>query len=272
MSLIEKQTYKDVELIRVGRFPGRINTTVLLFCLGDTVIDCGPPNQWRWVRQCLQERRPQRVLLTHHHEDHAGNGAAIQDELGIPVHAPEAAVPFLADGFPVHFYRRVVWGKPRRFRPRALVREIETASGLHLLPIPAPGHSPDMTCYLVPERGWLFTGDLFIGSHPKFTRVDEDPNREIDSLQRVLQHDFDLLFCAHRGLVPRGRQALQDKLAYLLSLREKVFQLYAKGKSPAAIRRQLLGRETALSWFTHLHFAKRNLIRAFLPQPEAHPS
>ncbi len=48
----------------------------------------------------------------------------------------------------------------------------------------APGHSPDMTCYLEAERGWLFTGDLYITSKPCFFRADENSARIVGSSPR----------------------------------------------------------------------------------------
>ena len=45
--MIERIEHHEVEGIRVGRFGSQINTTCIVYRLGSTVIDVGPPNQWR---------------------------------------------------------------------------------------------------------------------------------------------------------------------------------------------------------------------------------
>lgn len=263
--MIERIRYKDLHGIRVGRFRSKISTTCILYRLGETLIDTGPPNQWRWVRAFVQESGIRQVLITHHHEDHGGNAAAIQKSMQAAVNVPENARAFFEKGFHVHLYRQVIWGKPEKFHPQIIANPVELANGARLEAIACPGHSRDMTCFLLPDRGWLFTGDLYIASRPKYLRKDEDPRQEIESLKKILQYDFDTVFCAHRGVVKSGRQALQDKLDFLQNLQEEIARLARQGKSVKAITHELLGREDLLSWITLFHFSKRNLIWALHP-------
>ena len=261
MGIIQHIEFEGVEGIRVGRFSGRINTTCLVYRIGETLIDAGPPNQWKWIRQFIQDRNITRTLVTHHHEDHSGNGAFIREELRKRVLAPEPSLPLLQSGYRVHLYRRIIWGMPPPFTAEVLPKMMELGEGLTLKAIPAPGHSIDMHCFLIPERGWLFSGDLYISDHPLFSREDENPLKEIQSLQRILKKDFRIVFCAHRGVIENGKEALQGKLDYLLSLKEQVDMLRRAGKSDREIRKSLLGREALLSWLTGFHFSKTNLIR-----------
>ncbi|HEX9690889.1 MAG TPA: MBL fold metallo-hydrolase [Gemmatimonadales bacterium] len=256
--------HQGIEGLRVGRFDLGISAACILYRVGSTVIDTGPPNQWRVVRRFLRERRVARVLITHHHEDHAGNGARCLAELGARVYLPEAGLRPAMDGFPLRAYQRVLWGAPRRFEPEPVPRQTDAGDGVRLRAIPAPGHSPDMTCYLEPERGWLFAGDLYIASKPRFMRADETVDDQIASLRSVLALDFATVFCAHRGVVVEGRRAIEAKLDYLVSLRDQVRDLHDRGHSIARITRTLLGRETAMSLLTMYHFSKRNLVRACL--------
>jgi len=265
MGLIEHFEHEEVAGFRVGRFQSGTNTTAVLYLVGSTFIDTGPPNQWDTVRPLLEVKPIQRVLLTHHHEDHAGNGARIRHDLRIPVFAPAGSVQFVSRGFPLHLYQRIVWGTPRRFEPDNTVPEtIELEHGLVLKAISTPGHSEDMTCYYVPDRGWMFCGDLFISSRPTHLRSDENIHQEIQSLYRVLSFDFEVLFCGHRGIIPNGHQAIREKLNYLESLRDQVGGLHREGKSARAVTRILLGREDAMSWVTSFHFSKKNLVTSLL--------
>ena len=264
MGEVERVSLGGVEGIRVGRFPGAINTTVLVYRIGDALIDAGPPNQWRVLRDFVREKPVKRVILTHHHEDHSGNVRPLQREFGLPVSAPAKAVPLLADGYKIHFYRQVVWGKPLPAKVDPIPEAIELGGGLRLLPIFSPGHSPDMTCFLEPNRGWLFSGDLFVAALPRYLRSDEDFPQQVESLRRIIEHEFDTLFCAHRGVVEKGRQAFRRKLEYLESLRGRARALREKGREVRQITRELLGKEDLLSWISGGHFRKSNLIEACL--------
>lgn len=260
----ERIEHDGIEGIRVGRYGSRINTTCIVYRLGSTVIDTGPPNQWRVVRRFLREREVDRVLVTHHHEDHSGNLEPIRRSLQAEIYSPHAGIAPLGEGFRLRPYQRVVWGRPARVRAEPLPDEIEIDRGRRLCALPSPGHSTDMTCFLEPDRGWLFTGDLYIAAKTRYLREDEDIAVEIESLQRVLRLDFETVFCSHRGVVRAGREALAGKLDFLENLCGQVESMRAEGRSRREITRRLLGRESLLSWLTGLHFSKRNLIDACL--------
>ena len=264
MSVVERIEYHDVEGLRVGRFTGQLNTTCILYRLGGTVIDTGPPNQWRFVRRFLGERRVGKVLVTHHHEDHSGNLAAVQRRFADTAYAPEAGIEPLSAGFPVQLYRRIVWGRPDRVRPAVVPARLEVAGGLSLVAVPTPGHSSDSTCFLLPERGWLFSGDLYIAARTRYLRRDESVDLQIASLRRVLKLDFETLLCSHRGVLEEGRQLLERKLDYLAALRDKARELRARGLEVYEISRLLLGREGWMRRFTRAHFSKENLIESCL--------
>jgi len=257
--------HDGVEGLRTGRFDFGISSSCILYRLGSTVIDTGPPNQWRLVRRFLSERDVTRVVITHHHEDHSGNGARLGRDMNVDVFLPSEGVELMKRGFPLRAYQRIIWGVPVRFEAQSVPDELELEHGFLLRAIPAPGHSSDMTCYLEPNRGWLFTGDLYIASKPLFLRADENLGDEIESLRGVLELDFETVFCAHRGVVSNGRQAIRAKLDYLVSLRDEVRKLHAEGHSVSAIKHMLLGREGMLSFITMFHFSKKHLIEACLP-------
>ena len=268
MSVVERIEFADIEGIRVGRFTSQINTTCILYRLGGTVVDTGPVNQWRFVRRFLEEEEVRQVLVTHHHEDHSGNLATIKSILDAPVLSPHRGVEPLSRGYELQLYRRLIWGRPAVVVPEPVPERLELDGGFSLVALATPGHSPDSTCYLEPDRGWLFTGDLFIAARTRYLRLDENLGEHIESLRRVLELDFETLLCSHRGVVAEGREALARKLDYLVSLCGEVHRLHSQGKSIAAVTRELLGKEGYLSLLTRSHFAKRNLIAACLSLPD----
>jgi glyoxylase-like metal-dependent hydrolase (beta-lactamase superfamily II) len=204
------------------------------------------------------------VVVTHYHEDHGGNLAPIRRAFAAPVYAPRPGLAELASGFPQRAYQRLFWGRPEPVQARELPRLVPLDDGGALEAIPAAGHSADMTCLLERERGWLFAGDLYIAARTRLLRQDEDLGAEIASLRRVLDLDFDTVFCAHRGVLGAGKDALRRKLDFLESLCQQVAALRRQGRSREEVTRLLLGREGLMTLLTGYHFSKRNLIAACL--------
>jgi glyoxylase-like metal-dependent hydrolase (beta-lactamase superfamily II) len=206
-----------------------------------------------------------RVLVTHHHEDHAGNAGPIQDLLGVPVYAPEASLERLRDGFPLETYRWVVWGRPSPVEAEPVPDVLSLADGTTLRPLPAPGHADDMVCYLAEGHGLLFSADLYITRRPEYLRHDEDSHRLIRSIHDVLEHDFDTMLCTHRGVVEDGRAALREKAKYLEALCGVVQRRYRSDKlSIDDITEEILGSEGLLYYISGGDFAKRHLVASCL--------
>ncbi len=266
MAVISRSHFNGLESLRVGRFQKKINTSCIVYRLGDLVVDAGPPNQWKYVQRFLKERAISRLLITHHHEDHCGNGAKIGKHFNCPVHAHPAGHKDLEQGFAVQWYRRMVWGKPERFKAEDFQPQNMTSQSgdFSLQPLHSPGHSPDMTCFIEPQRGWLFSGDVYVASRPRFLTEDENPSQEIESLRNLLKQDFQTLFCSHKGMVENGPAAIKSKLEYLLELQGEARRLYQTGLASREISRQLLGKEEFLSLLSRGHFNKVNMIRALV--------
>jgi len=203
------------------------------------------------------------VLVSHHHEDHSGGSQRLQ-RAGLQVWAPPLALPYIQDGFPVQFYRRAVWGKPPRCQLQSLPPRWRDHQGREWVSLACPGHSPDMTCLWLPEKGWLFGADLYVARRVRYGRLEDRLAWEVSSLNQVLQLDWERFFCAHRGEVEQPRQSLIDKRDYFLELIDKVAQLFQRGYSQSQIQRQLLGREGMVRWLSGGHFCKSHLIWACL--------
>jgi glyoxylase-like metal-dependent hydrolase (beta-lactamase superfamily II) len=260
--------YREVEGLRTGRFDLELNTSAVLYRLGATLIDTGPPNRWPQVRSFLQEQPPERVLLTHHHEDHSGNAAHIQAAFGSQILTHPTALPELATGWRLRPYQYLFWGRPPRLIAQTVPDVVELEDGLRLQSLSTPGHADDLVCYLESERGWLFTGDLYIGGRSRYLRRDENLPLQIESLRAILQHNFKIVFCGHRGVVTEGYRAIEEKLDYLVTTTQQVKDLRSKGLSVREITRHLLGREDLTSLVTLGHFTKCNLVRGCLAEEE----
>lgn len=259
----ERLEFNSVEGIRVGKIPNKINTTCIVYRINDLLIDTGPVNQWKLIKKFIEERELKKVVITHHHEDHSGNGFNIQKDFTSEIYASDKTVDICKNGFKVEFYRRYAWGKPKKFDPLQIESSIKTGKYL-LKPINTSGHSEDMTCYIEENQGWLFTGDLLISSKPKYMRKGENPLEEIESIKEVLKLDFDIVFCSHKGIVQNGKKALENKLNYLTEIYEKILYLHKKGLTKKEISIKLFGKEDILTLLTYYNFSKLNIVDAFL--------
>jgi len=254
--------------IRSGRLDRGINTQSYCYRFGNALIDTGPPAGWRAVRtfaEAEHARQPiKQIVLTHHHEDHAGNASRLQDLLECPVYAPPDSLERLREGYPQELYRRVVWGKQPPVVARPLPENIDVGSGERLQVISAPGHADDMVRLHDPSRDWLFSADLYLTRRPHYLRFDEDLPALIGSLRALQAYSIHTMFCGHAGVVRMGGQALKSKLHYLVALSARAQAMRAHGPSADAIRTALLGREGLLYYVTTGDFSKQHLIDAAL--------
>jgi len=269
----ERLTYGPVDGLRAGRYGFSAAWKATCYRSGRTLIDTGPPNQWRAVRRFATEQNDEhgidRVLVTHHHEDHAGNAARLQELLDVPVYAPEPSLDRLREGFSLETYRWVVWGSPRPVEAEPVPETLSLADGTALHTLSTPGHADDMVCYLAEEHDLLFSADLYITPRPQYLRFDEHAPRLIESIHDVLEHDFDTILCGHRGVVKEGRRALTEKVKYMEALRGVVQRRYRYDKvTVPEITDEILGREGLLYWASGGDFSKQNLIASCLDDVE----
>lgn len=263
MSVLSTYRHHDLEGIRVGRFNLGVNTTFIVYRLGGTLIDTGPSNQWRHVRAFIESQPLQQLLLTHHHEDHSGNAGAIHRLTGIQPQAPALTIDILRRGFRIPPLQKLFWGAAGRAEARPLPEQL-TIGGEQAEALFTPGHARDMHCYLLPERGWLFSADLYIANYLKLLRSDEDVGMLLESIGRVLARDFDTILCPHRGVVAQGQRRLREKYDYLINLAGEAQELQRRGLDLDEITRRLLGKEDLVGIVSRYNFSKRNLIASCL--------
>ncbi len=110
--------------------------------------------------------RPERILLTHGHIDHAGGAAALREALGVPVEGPDQRDAFLLDGL-AEQGRAFGMADARAIVPdRWLAEGDEVACGPHRLRVLfTPGHTPGHVVFVHDEARLALVGDvLFQGS------------------------------------------------------------------------------------------------------------
>ncbi|RME39593.1 MAG: MBL fold metallo-hydrolase [Thermoflexia bacterium] len=242
---------------------GRPLYTVQAYLVDGLLIDTGCPGTAQELLAWCRNQAIRQVVNTHHHEDHSGGNYWLQRELGVPIAAPEEAIPILANFPRLEFYRRLTWGQPRNVQVEPLGPTVET-NQYRFLVVPTPGHSPDHICLFEPREGWLFSGDLFIHERARYIRKGENAREILRSLKRVLELEPRRMFCAHTGVVEDATEAIRRKIAYWEDLAARAQGLLERGLFIPEIARHLLGPETTMTYLTGGHFSKANLIASLL--------
>jgi glyoxylase-like metal-dependent hydrolase (beta-lactamase superfamily II) len=146
-----------------------------------------------------------------------------------------------------------------------LPERVET-DHFHFDVVETPGHCNGHVALVEPEKGWCFSGDLFVSEKPRVIRPEEDIAGITKSMKKLvaLQTDRLILFTAMGDVVQDGRKALQTCIEYFQDLSRRAKQLEKKGLSIAAIRDKLLGEEGLFPQVTDGQFSSKNLARAAL--------
>ena len=144
----------------------------------------------------------------------------------------------MATGFKILPYQRFIWGRSEKCRVLPLDPVVES-DRYNLVPIHTPGHSKDHMVFWEKDYGWLFSGDLYLGQKIKFFRSDEKIFDQIESLKKVLQLDFDALFCAHNPCPQNGKSKLKQKLQFLEDIAGQLQLLINKGMDKKAILKRM---------------------------------
>ncbi len=230
------------------------------------MIDTGCAHTVRELVAALEESSIERIVNTHSHEDHIGANAALKRRFGAEILAHPLGLPVLKAPHrrqPLKPYQVIMWGSPEPSQGTAIGDEVET-EGYRFQVIHTPGHSPDHICLYEPDRGWLFTGDTYIGGRDQALRADYNVWQIISSLRNLAELEVSLLFTGSGSVHKDARVALLQKIDYLEQTGERVIALHRRGLRYGRIRRKLFGPEQPISYLTLGNFSGKNLIRSFV--------
>jgi glyoxylase-like metal-dependent hydrolase (beta-lactamase superfamily II) len=222
------------------------------------VIDPGPddPAHLAAILAAVAGERVTAIPITHHHADHSPLAEPLKAETGATIygcavkqhHEEEAGAP------------RMEAGHDLAFTPDVSLCDggLIEGPGWTLQAIPTPGHTSNHLCYALREENALFSGDHIMGwSTTVITPPDGDMTAYLDSLAKVKERDFDVLWPTHgppiREVGPfldayaAHRQERMDQITLALAdgpatIRELVPRLYADVDArlhPAAARSML---------------------------------
>ena len=254
--MLRTEAYDDVVRVVMSTPVSRAaGYSASAYLVGGALVDLGFRAVAREVAAYLRDARPQGVLLTHHHEDHAGN-AELAARAGIPIAASEATLAVLRAFPSIGVYRRIIWGTPPDLRSPFARFESEA-----LRLVAAPGHSPDHHVVWDAERETLFAGDLFLGVKVRAAHPNERPRLLVRTLRDVAALRPARKFDAHRGLVPNPTVALRAKADWLDDTIGEIDRRIAEGWTDRAIARDRLGREKLAHYVSAGKMSRINMVR-----------
>ena len=256
--MVDVVPHDGVTQWRFSTVSSRLNGyTASAFVTADGIlIDTGIPACAREFERLLDATTIHAVMVTHHHEDHAGN-VELAAQRGIPIWMAPATRALVTPVAPIGVYRRLTWHSMRPLRSR-VVQYVPDA----LQPIAAPGHCVDHHVVWHPSARTLFSADLFLGVAVRIAHRDEDLWAALASLDAAALLEPARMFCAHRGLVPDPVGALRAKAAWTRELIEAISTRIGRGDTDAQILKSVMGGESLSGRASFGEYSRRNFIRA----------
>jgi glyoxylase-like metal-dependent hydrolase (beta-lactamase superfamily II) len=264
--MIQIEQTGEVTRFRLGRtIWGRCYYFTAAYCVDGLVVDTGCAYTVQELTSALKDSCVDLIVNTHSHEDHVAGNAALQDRFGVEALAHPAAIAFLANPRQRRLrpYQRIMWGYPDPSTASPIGDVVETHR-FSFQVMHTPGHSPDHVCLYEPDRGWLFTGDAYVGGRDRSLRADYNIWGIIESLKKMASLEPQVLFTGSGTVRHDASRELAEKIDYLEETGQRVLDLHAKGWGLPRIQAHVLGREELICYLTLGNFSGRNLVRSFL--------
>ena len=229
---------------------------VSTYAVRGMVIDSACSDVGGELQQWLSANGPRGLIVTHYHEDHAGNVERIAQR-GLPLWIAPQTLAHLTKPHPIGWYRRWCWGaQPALTSPVTPF----VPDGLEL--IQTPGHSNDHHVVWDATTRTVFGADLFLGvkvrvSHPPHR---EDVRAQMASLRRVIALNPVRYFDAHRGLIPNPVVQLQKKLTWMEETVAGIDALINQQLDDRAIVKRVFGGEDRMGLITFGDYSRKNFV------------
>lgn len=259
----ERLTVGNVEMFN-GKvaFQG-VRLNVYGFAVDGVLIDTGAQSLQKQFKEFFASIDVDKVVITHHHEDHTGGAAYVHQQYSWPIYIHQMSTVICRQQADYPLYRKLFWGKRAPFLAKALGETFTSRTAVWDV-IETPGHAKDHVAFYNRNTKQLFTGDLYVAPKTKVVLREEHIPTIIASLERVLTYDFEEVFCCHAGYVKQGRAAIEEKLAYLYELRDNVHTLQQRGLSVNEINHQLFQKKYPITKFSNGEWDSKHIITSII--------
>ena len=238
--------------------------TVYTFVVDDLLIDTAQRYNRENILKVANQHGIKKIILTHHHEDHTGNVAFLMDELKADGYAHPTAVKIVGKGYKMSPLAKLMNGRVEKANLKPLLEtDIIQTANYNLQPVYTPGHCDDHYCYYEKNRGWLFSGDMYVADKIKYFANYESLLTQISSIKKMLALDFDVLFCSHNPKVENGKKRLQNKLQFFEDFAGTVTNYYEQGHNARQIFALMGMKENYVNKYITLgSFCAENMVHS----------
>lgn len=262
--MIATRQYEEVLQIKLCRYTELIpGATVSAYLVDGLLTDSGPAHTAEELADFLKDKKVNTVVNTHYHEDHIAANKFLQEQQDAKIYAHLLAVDKISKPADLYPYQEDVWGYPIPSQVNPLGKSIQTQK-FYFEVIPTPGHDRDHVCLFEPNRGWLFSGDLYVGSKPLVCRPMDDQWQILKDLKLVQALKPRVLFPAPTDVIIEPEEKLRQVIAHLEDLGGRIKALHQKGLDTPSIRERIFGEENPLAQSTQWQFSSENMIKSFL--------
>jgi len=243
----------------------RVALNVYSYVVDGVLIDTGAKTLQKYFEAFIDGADFDQVMLTHFHEDHSGCASYVELTKKVPIYLNEKTIHYCMQRANYPLYRKFFWGRRKPFLAQAMPDTFSSRSATWDV-IDTPGHAFDHKSFLNRDTGQLFTGDLFVSERTKVVLAEESIPEIIRSLERVLRHDFQDVFCSHAGFVEEGRAALTRKRDYLLELQHRVFTLQKEGNTAEEICKMLFPKKYPIITLSRREWDSLHIVTSILKE------
>lgn len=243
---------------------GNVKLNAYCFEIDGVLIDTGAASLLAEFKPFFANADIDKIVLTHHHEDHTGGAAFLQQKFNLPIYMHDMSIAACTEKATYPMYRKFFWGKRQPFQAKPLGTTF-TSRQANWEVITTPGHAQDHVAFLNLETNQLFSGDLYVHPKTKVVLRDESIPTIIASIEKILTYDFGEMFCCHAGYVPNGRKAMEKKLQYLTNFQEKVLELHHKGWTIKEIQKEMFPKKYPITYLSLGEWNSIHMIRQVLP-------
>lgn len=255
--MIQAERHGDVVRFELSDRRSRLaGFRVSVYLVRGILIDCGFPAIAHEFTRLLDRERLRGVVVTHAHEDHAGNIEMVAQR-GLPIAAHPGTLALVRAPAPIALYRRFTWGSAT---PLVSPLTPFDPEGLEL--IHTPGHAAGHLVAWDADTRTVFSADLFLGVKVRISHEYEEPRALVKSLRRIVALAPLRMFDAHRGAVERPMEAVQAKIDWMETTIGRMDEMIGAGASDAAISRRVLGAKDLKDIISQGEYSRLNLVRA----------
>lgn len=259
--------YDDILALKYGYSPFFINPILYtyIYYVDGLLIDTGQSKARKQIISDCSKLSINQIFVTHHHEDHTGNIIPLAKNHHCKVYGSKLCKEIMQVPPKISLAQKLVWGNRENYNEiTAINKEIKTPQYTFEI-IPIPGHAKDMLALYEPNKGWLFSADLYINSYIDYFIDNESVLQQINSIKKIIKLDFKVLFCSHNPQLNKPQNQLIKKLYFLESTFEKVEKLHKKGKSISSIQKELKLKENYfVKTLSGGKLSKRNMITSII--------